>query len=136
MARWLLKTEAAEYAWEDLVREGETVWDGVRAPAALRQIRRMQRGDAVFIYHTGSERAIRGIGEITAAPYTLPGEAGGPATLVFRVAARRPLARPVTLKEIKESGLFPDWELVRLPRLSVLPVSDAQWQKILEWSRQ
>lgn len=134
MARWLLKTEAADYGWEDLLKEGETVWDGVSAPAALHNISHMKRGDPVFIYHTGQERSIRGIGEITADPYTAPGKAGKTET-VFRVAARQSLTRPVTLKQIKESGLFPDWVLVRLPRLSVLPVSEAQWHKILEWSR-
>jgi len=133
-SRWLLKTEPDEYAWDVLLKDGETVWDGVRAPAAQRNISRMKAGDMVFIYHTGRERAIRGIGEVTSPPYTEPGKSGN--ELVFKVAARQPLSRPVTLKEIKESGIFPDWELVRLPRLSVIPVSDAQWEKIMQWSLQ
>jgi predicted RNA-binding protein with PUA-like domain len=123
---WLLKTEPQEYAWEDLVKEKETIWDGVRAPAARRHISRMSPGDIVFIYHTGKERAIRGIGEITCS---------GKGEQVFKVAARRALPRPVTLKQIKESGLFPDWELLRLPRLSVVPVNAAQREKILEWGQ-
>ncbi len=134
MFHWLLKTEPDEYAWEDLMKEGETVWDGVRAPAAQRNISRMKAGDLVFIYHTGRERAIRGIGEVTSSPYAEPGKDGN--EQVFKVAARRPLSRSVTLKEIKERGLFSDWELVRLPRLSVMPVSDVQWETILQWSMQ
>ncbi len=134
MFHWLLKTEPDEYAWDDLVKESETVWDGVRAPAAQRNISRMKAGDLVFIYHTGRERAIRGIGEITSSPYTAPGKSGN--EQVFKVTARQALSRPVTLKEIKESGLFPDWELVRLPRLSVMPVSDAQWETVMHWSIQ
>ena len=130
-SHWLLKTEPDEYSWEDLIREEETVWDGVRAPAAQRNISRIKEKDLVFIYHTGRERAIQGIGEVTCSPY----KECGNGEQVFKVAARQSLLRPVTLKEIKDSGLFPDWELVRLPRLSVMPVSDAQWEKIMEWSR-
>lgn len=129
---WLLKTEPQEYAWEDLVKETETVWEGVRAPAAQLQISRMSQGDLVLIYHTGRERAIKGLGEVTCFPF-MPAEKSGKRELVFKVAARQALPRPVTLKQIKESGLFPDWELLRLPRLSVVPVNAAQWEKILEW---
>ena len=130
ISRWLLKTEPEEYSWDDLVSDGETVWDGVRAPAAQRNISLMETGDLVFIYHTGRERAIRGIGEVIGSPNYGNGEQ------VFKVAMRRALSRPVTLKEIKESGLFPDWKLVRLPRLSVIPVSNKQWEIIMEWSGQ
>ena len=137
ISRWLLKTEPKEYSWDDLVRDGETVWDGVRAPVAQHNISLMETGDLVFIYHTGRERAIRGMGEVTVSPYAV--EDMGKSDRkekVFKVAARQALSRPVTLKEIKESGLFPDWELVRLPRLSVIPVSNKQWEKIMEWGGQ
>lgn len=137
ISRWLLKTEPEEYSWDDLVRDGETVWDGVRAPVAQHNISLMETGDLVFIYHTGRERAIRGMGEVTVSPYAV--EDMGKSDRkekVFKVAARQALSRPVTLKEIKESGLFPDWELVRLPRLSVIPVSNKQWEKIMEWGGQ
>lgn len=135
MRYWLLKTEPSEYAWEDLLQEGETTWDGVKAPAAQRHISRIQSGDRAFIYHTGRERAIVGIGKITSPPQPISTN-DGKQEMVFRIVAGQQLQRPVTLKQIKESRLFPDWELVRLPRLSVMPVSNSQWEKIMEWSRQ
>lgn len=129
---WLLKTEPGDYSWSDLKRDGETEWDGVKAPAARRNLVRMKPGDLVLIYHTGSERAVRGVAMVTGLPYPDAEQPHG--GILVNVAWKRDLPRPVSLKEIKDSGLFPDWELVRLPRLSVVPVSVAQWQKVMEWS--
>jgi len=130
MAFWLLKTEPEEYSWEDLSRDKEAVWDGVKAPAAIGNIRRMQPGDLAFIYHTGKERRIVGIGEITTLPYTDPQNNG----LEFKIVPKQKLPNAITLAKIKESGMFAEWELVRLPRLSVMPVSEAQWESIVRWA--
>ncbi len=127
---WLLKTEPDEYSWNDLLREKEAVWDGVKAPAALNNIKKMKPGDFAFIYHTGKERSIVGIGRITSLPYFKPQDKGR--GLVFKIAPVEKLAQAVTLRQIKDSGRFPDWDLVRLPRLSVVPVNHRQWQYIMD----
>lgn len=131
---WLLKTEPQEYSWGDLKREGEITWDGVNAPVALKNLSRMKVGEGVLIYHTGRERAVVGTAEVTAAAFPDP-VAQDPRLLVVRVRAANSLPRPVTLKEIKDSDRFPDWELVRLPRLSVVPVDSEQWETVLQWGR-
>ncbi len=130
---WLLKTEPADYAWEDLWQEGKTIWDGVRSPAALQNLRYMQPGDLAFIYHTGRERAVAGIARITGKPYPDP-RGDDPRLQVIDLQPLESLPRRVSLQQIKESGLFPDWELVRRPRLSVVPVSPEQWKQIRSWA--
>ncbi|NMC27690.1 MAG: EVE domain-containing protein [Syntrophomonadaceae bacterium] len=130
MAAWLLKTEPADFSWEDLYREKEAVWDGVKAPAALKNMRQMKPGDRVLIYHTGHERRMVGIAEITTYPYAIPPNN----EWVFKILAKETLPQAVTLAQIKASGMFADWDLVRLPRLSVVPVSDAQWDLIMKWA--
>jgi predicted RNA-binding protein with PUA-like domain len=128
---WLLKTEPDDYSWTDLVNEEEAVWDGVKAPSAMKNIKQMNAGDLAFIYHTGKERAIIGIARVNNPPY-LDSESH---EWRFTVSAVNKLPVPVTLKQIKESHRFPDWDLVRLPRLSVVPVSQEQWETIMEWSQ-
>lgn len=128
MPYWLLKTEPEEYSWDDLVREKETAWEGVKAPKALANIKKVQPGDLAFIYHTGKERAVVGIAKITSPPYK-DAETG----LVFKAVPIKELPRKVSLAEIKASQRFPDWDLVRLPRLSVLPVTPQQWESIINW---
>ncbi len=132
MSRWLLKTEPEEYSWQDLVNENVATWDGVRAPVALKNMRAMKKGDEVFIYHTGKERAVVGMGQVVEDASLDPNEED-PRYVVVKIAAGEPLTNTVTLSKIKESNLFPKWELVRLPRLSIVPVSEEQWEKILEW---
>ncbi len=133
--RWLLKTEPRDYSFSDLVRDGQTVWDGVRAPLALKNIALMREGDPVFIYHTGKGPSIVGTAEVTRGPYQDPGEKD-PRFLVVEVKAAGPLQRPVPLRELKEKGFPPEWELLRLPRLSVVPVSLKDWKKIIDLSKQ
>jgi len=128
---WLLKTEPEEYSWEDLAQVDEATWDGVRAPAALKNIMQMQPDDLAFIYHTGKEKAIIGIAKITTFPFSDPGSK----ELAFNVSPLQKLPQAVTLKQIKDSQLFPNWGLVRLPRLSVVPVSKVQWDQVLQWSK-
>jgi predicted RNA-binding protein with PUA-like domain len=128
--RWLLKTEPAEYAFEDLIRQGKTVWDGVTNPLALKYLRAIRRGDALLIYHTGNVRAIVGLGKATSGPYPDPAK-HDPKLAVVDVAPVRELARPISLSVIKTQRAFRTFELVRLPRLSVMPIPPAIWKAIL-----
>lgn len=128
MALWLLKTEPEEYSYADLERAGRDVWDGVKNPQAQGYLRRMQPGDLVFIYHTGGERAVVAIARVTSAPYPDP---QAPDRVVVDVEPVRRLARPVPLATIKADPFFADWALVRQGRLSVMPVTEEQWQRVL-----
>lgn len=127
MAYWLVKTEPEEYAYDDLERAGTDVWDGVRNPTALKHLRAMRPGDQVFIYHTGRQRAIVGVAEVVSEPYPDPA-ARAPRYVVVDLRAVRRLPRPVTLDEIKASPAFAGWELVRISRLSVMPVTEGRWR--------
>lgn len=133
MAHWLLKSEPTQYSFADLENEGRTRWDGVRNAVALKHMRAVKKGDEAFFYHTGSERAIVGIATIASDPYPDP-KADDERIVVFDVAASKRLGRPVTLAQVKESGDFDDWELVRLPRLSVMPVPKSTWSAIVAMS--
>lgn len=126
---WLLKTEPSAYSHADLTEDGATVWDGVKNPVALRHMAQMRPGDEVLIYHTGSEKAAIGLATVAAAPMPDP-KKRDPKLLVVRLRAGRPLARPVTLAELKADRAFADSPLVRVPRLSVIPVTAAQWNRI------
>ena len=127
--KWLLKTEPTTYSYADLVRDGKTVWDGVSNHLALKHLRSMCRGDLALIYHTGDERAVVGTAEVLGDPYADPKQKD-PRLVVVELKAKGKLARPVTLGEIKKQKALKDFDLVRLPRLSVMPVSDDQWNTI------
>lgn len=129
MARWLLKTEPEEYSYDDLVAEGRGRWDGVRNPTALRHLRAMRPGDVALIYHTGKEKAIVGVAEVVSEPYPDP-NAGDEGLVAVDVRARARLPRPISLTEIKADPAFADWELVRISRLSVMPVRDEHWTRL------
>ena len=131
---WLLKTEPSDYAFEDLRRDGKTVWDGVSNNLALKHLRGMKRGDAVFIYHTGTTRAVVGIAEAVSDPYVDP-KRKDPKLVVVDLKVKEELARQVSLAEIKSDPDFSDFTLVRLPRLSVMPVDPKQWKKIRAMAR-
>lgn len=128
--RWLLKTEPADYSFADLERDGSTVWDGVRNNTALKYIRTMHPGDQVLIYHTGDERQIAGLAEVTSEPYPDP-EAGDEKLVVVDLRSLRRLPRPVSLATIKADARFSDFALVRQGRLSVVPVTEEQWSWLL-----
>jgi predicted RNA-binding protein with PUA-like domain len=131
MARWLLKTEPDCYAWDNLVRDKRTVWDGVSNALALKHIRTMKKGDAALVYHTGNERAAIGIAEVASDPYPDPKE-GDEKLVVVDLKPKKKLARPVTLDDIKADKAFAGWDLLRISRLSVVPVPEAMWDHLLE----
>lgn len=126
---WLLKTEPGDYSWDKLEKAGRARWDGVRNPAALRNLAAMKPGDRVFVYHTGDEKAVVGVAEVVRAAYPDPKYPDGK-LLVVEVEARSRLARPVTLAEIKALAEFRDSPLVRQGRLSVVPITAPQWKAI------
>jgi len=130
MALWLFKEEPEHYNFADLRREGRTLWDGVTNNLALKYLRQVRPGDRVLYYHTGKEKAVVGEMRVIGEPRTEEGKG-----LVVEVEAVRALAQPVPLARIKQDADLVDWELVRLPRLSVLPVTPRQWQRIEELSR-
>lgn len=133
MARWLLKTEPDCYSWDDLARDKKTAWDGVTNALALKHIRTMKKGDEALIYHTGDERAAIGIAEIISAPHPDPfGESDK--LVVVDIKPRKKLAQPVTLSDIKADPAFAGWDLLRIGRLSVVPVPDGMWDRLLELS--
>ena len=131
---WLLKTEPGEYSYDDLEREGRARWDGVTNPAALKNLRAMKQGDRVLVYHTGDERAAVGEAVVVGAAYPDP-KAGDARLVVVDLEPRGRLARPVPLAELKALDEFADSPLVRQGRLSVVPLSAAQWQLVLSRGR-
>lgn len=127
---WILKTEPESYSFQQLQKENPAVWDGVRNPVALKHIGAMKPGDSALIYHTGKEKSVVGLAEITSAPYPDPKQKE-PGLLAVEMKAIRPLARPVTLAEIKKDPAFADLGLVRIGRLSVMPASRAQYDRLV-----
>ena len=131
MAYWLLKTEPDTYSWDDLVRDQSTTWDGVSNAAALKHIRGMNKGDLVLIYHTGDERAAVGVAELRSAPYANPKEQDDRLAVVD-LKPKSKLPHPVSLSDIKVDPAFAGWDFLRIGRLSVVPVPDKMWQRILD----
>jgi len=129
-AKWLLKSDPEHYSFSDLERDGKTAWDGISNNLALKHLRNVRSGDPVMVYHTGDERAVVGLAEAASDPYPDP-QQKDPRLVVVDLKAKEKLARPVTLDEIKKSSALKNFDLVRLPRLSVMPVSDAQWKTLL-----
>ena len=126
---WLFKTEPSNYSYDDLERDGQTIWDGVTNNLALKYLREVKTGDIALIYHTGDERRIVGVAAVVRGYYINP-ELGDDKLAVCEVAARERLETPVTLQQIKAEPKLQDWALVRNSRLSVVPVSDEQWQTV------
>ena len=132
--RWLVKEEPETYNFDQFVADGKTVWSGVKNPVAQKNLRAMKKGDRVFFYHTGKEKAIVGTARVSAPAYPDPQDKSGKLVVVELVPDKK-LTRPVTLAEIKATGRFPEFALVRIPRLSVMPVTDDQWEAIEAMSR-
>ena len=132
MAYWLFKQEPSTYSYSQLESDRTTVWDGVRNNLALKHLRSVKKGDKALFYHTGEEKQAVGIMEIISDPYPDPKDKS--LTLVdVRPAGR--LAKPVTLGAIKQDQAFSGWELVRISRLSVMPVTEKLWNRIIKMSR-
>ena len=131
MAYWLLKTEPEEYSYCDLERDGTTVWEGVSNSLALKHLRTMEIGDLALIYHTGKERRVIGVAQVVSQPYPDP-KLDDAKRVVVQVQAVRRVQEPITLTQIKQDGNFEGFDLVRLTRLSVVPVSEPHWQRLLQ----
>jgi len=131
MARWLFKEEPEHYSFAQLQEDGRTVWDGVSNALARQHLRKVRRGDSVFCYHTGKEKAIVGVMRAVSDARTDPA-ADDPKEVLVEVEAVRLLPYPVSLARIKGDPLLAGWDLVRLPRLSVMPVTQQQWQRVEE----
>jgi predicted RNA-binding protein with PUA-like domain len=135
MAFWLLKTEPSSYSWDDLKREKKSTWDGVSNATALKHLRTMKKGDQVLIYHTGDVRAAVGIAEITRGPYPDPKEEDEK-LVVVDLKPKEALAREVTLNEFKADKTFAGWDLLRISRLSVVPVPEKMWDRVMELAKE
>jgi predicted RNA-binding protein with PUA-like domain len=133
MARWLVKEEPSHYSYADLVRDGKAAWSGVHNALALRHLKSMAPGDGVLYYHSGSERAIVGVAEVGSRPKPDPSDARGSWTVDLRPV--RALDRAVPLSRIKADPAFADFALVRISRLSILPVPAPLWARLLRMAR-
>ena len=134
MAQWLVKEEPEHYGFAQLERDGKTVWSGVRNPLAQKHLRSIRKGDRVFYYHTGKEKAIVATATAASDAYPDPSDRSGKLYAVDIVPGKA-LARAVTLAEIKADRAFSSFPLVRMSRLSVMPVTDDEWKRIEELSR-
>jgi predicted RNA-binding protein with PUA-like domain len=133
MPRWLFKTEPTHYSFDDLEREKKAVWDGITNNLALKNLRMIKKGDEAFIYHTGDEKQLVGVAVVTSNPYPDPKQ-DDPKLAVVNIKPGSRLKRGVTLAEIKADKALKNFDLVKNSRLSVMPVTDAQWQHLLELS--
>ena len=130
---WLFKEEPTHYSYDDLVRDGKTAWTGVRNPLAQKHLRSVKKGDEIFFYHTGDEKAVVGIVRATGNAYVDPADKSGKLSAVD-VAPVKKLKSPVTLAAIKADRRFAAFPLTRIPRLSVMPVTEDEWDSILKMS--
>jgi predicted RNA-binding protein with PUA-like domain len=131
---WLFKEEPSNYSYDDLARDGRTSWTGVRNPVAQKHLRAVKKGDRIFFYHTGSEKAVVGVAKAAGDSYPDPADTTGKLYAVDVVPVRK-LAQAVTLAAVKADKAFALFPLTRIPRLSVMPVSDAEWDRIEKMSR-
>jgi predicted RNA-binding protein with PUA-like domain len=132
MAYWLLKTEPEEFSWDDQVKRGAKgePWSGVRNFAARKHLQAMKKGDKFFFYHTGDEKQIVGIGEVTRESFPDPTAAKGEAWVAVTTSADKPLPKPVTLAAVKAEPKLKEMALVKYGRLSVQPVTDTEWKLV------
>ena len=131
MARYLVKTEPSTYSFADLQRDRKTVWDGVSNPVAQKHLAAIKKGDTVIVYHTGDEKQAVGLAVAASDAYPDP-RAGNPKVVVVDLKPEKPLKTPVTLAQVKADAVLKGNDLARLPRLSVIPFSEAQFKRLLE----
>ena len=134
MAQWLVKEEPDHYGYDQLERDRKTVWAGVRNALAQKHLRSIRKGDRIFYYHTGREKSVVATAKALSDAYPDPGDSSGRLHVVD-IGADKKLTRPVTLAEIKADKAFATFPLVRMSRLSVMPVTDAEWTRIETMSR-
>ena len=127
--QWLFKTEPSEYSYDDLERETKAVWDGVTNSLALKHLRQVRMGDEILIYHSGDVKAIIGLAQAVSDPYPNP-RGDDDKLIVINLKPKRRLVRPITLSEIKVIEEFKEFDLLRLPRLSVMPIPDNYWDRL------
>jgi predicted RNA-binding protein with PUA-like domain len=127
---WLFKEEPGNYSYDDLARDGKTSWTGVKNPLAQKHLRSVRKGDRIFFYHTGDQKAVVGIAKAAADAYPDPADKSGRLYAVD-VAPVRKLKQPATLSAVKADKYFATFPLTRMPRLSVMPVTDEQWDRIV-----
>jgi predicted RNA-binding protein with PUA-like domain len=128
---FLVKEEPSHYSYDQFAADGGTTWTGVKNPLAQKHLRSIKKGDLVFYYHTGDEKAVVGIAKATSDAYPDPDDATGRAHVVDLVPVKK-LRQPVTLAAIKADTFFREFPLTYMPRLSVMPVRDSEWKRILE----
>jgi predicted RNA-binding protein with PUA-like domain len=131
--KWLFKEEPTNYSFDDLAKDKKTSWTGVKNPLAQKNLRSVKKGDEIFFYHTGDQKSVVGIMRAAGEPYADPADKTGK-LFALDVAPVRKLAAPVTLAAVKADKRFATFPLTRLPRLSVMPVTDEQWELILKMS--
>jgi predicted RNA-binding protein with PUA-like domain len=131
---WLFKEEPTHYSYDDLARDGKTSWTGVRNPVAQKHLRSVKKGDRVFFYHTGDEKAVVGEAKAAGDAYPDPSDTSGKFYAVD-IGPVRKLKQPVTLAAVKADKYFASFPLTRVPRLSVMPVTDDEWDRIEKMSR-
>ena len=131
MAAFLVKTEPSTYSFADLQREKRAVWDGVSNPVALKHLATIRKGDTVIVYHTGDEKQAVGLAKAVSDPYPDP-KLEDPKRPVFDLAPERPLPKPVTLAQAKADSVLKGNDLARLPRLSVIPFTEAELKRLLQ----
>lgn len=131
MSFWLLKTEPGTYGWDDLVKDKKTTWDGISNALALKHIRTMKKGDLAILYHTGDERSAVGVAEVASAPYADP-KADHEKLVVVDLKPKKKLPEPVRLDQIKSDKAFAGFDLLRIGRLSVVPVPEAMWKRLMK----
>ncbi|HJZ12281.1 MAG TPA: EVE domain-containing protein [Acidobacteriota bacterium] len=131
MNYWLFKSDPEAYSFADLERDRQTRWDGVSNNLALKHLRNCKKGDQVIIYHSGEEKSLIGLAEITREAYADPKQKD-PKLAVVDIRALKRLKRPITLADVKARKEFADFPLVRMPRLSVMPVTTTQWNSLMK----
>jgi predicted RNA-binding protein with PUA-like domain len=133
--RWLFKTEPSVYSFQQLQKDKKTMWDGVKNNLALKNLKDIKKGDEIFIYHTGDEKAAVGIARALGGAYPDPSQKN-PRMLVVDIESVKPLPRPITLAEVKANKKLANFDLVRLSRLSIMKVSDEQWNTMEAMAKQ
>ena len=127
MARWLFKEEPTSFSFKKLMKDGQVKWDGIANPVALKNLRQVKKGDEIFFYETGKIKAVVGI--MKAAADAVQGKT--PSDVSVLVKPVEPLKQAVTLAQVKATPELKEWELARISRLSIMPVTENQWRRVL-----